>query len=115
MAGLSHISTFIAGATSNGQLRATQTGESRSSARPWASLAMKSAVAGATTIASMPRESSMCGMLFGTLASHRSVATGLPVSAWKVAAATNFVAASVIATRTSTLFLCRSLASSATL
>ena len=54
-------------------------------------------------------------MAFGKLASHRSVVTGLPVSAWKVAGVTNFVAASVIATWTSTLFLCRSLASSATL
>ena len=76
---------------------------------------MKSAVAGATTIASTPRESSMCAMWLGKLASQRSVTTGLPVSAWKVAGVTNFVPASVIATCTSTLFLCRSRASSATL
>ncbi len=76
---------------------------------------MKSALAGATRIASAPRESSMCAMWFGKLASHRSVATGLPVSAWKVAGVTNRVAASVIATRTSTLFLMRRRQSSAAL
>jgi hypothetical protein len=30
--------------------------------------------------------SSMCAMLFSKLASQRSVTTGLPVSAWNVAA-----------------------------
>ena len=41
---------FIAGATSSGQSRARHSVDSRSSARPCASLAMKSALAGATTI-----------------------------------------------------------------
>jgi hypothetical protein len=54
-------------------------------------------------------------MWLGKLASQRSVATGWPVSAWKVAGETNRVAASVIATRTSTLFLMRRRASSADL
>ena len=87
---LSHISRFIAGATSSGQLRATHTVESRSSAMPCASFAMKSAVAGAITIASTPRESSMCAMLLAKLASQRSVTTGLPVSAWNVAGVDEF-------------------------
>ena len=103
VAGLSHISRFIAGATSSGQLRARHVVESTSSASPWASLAMKSALAGAITIASAPRESSMWAMWLAKLASQRSVITGLPVNAWKVAGVTNFVAASVIATCTSTL------------
>ncbi len=115
VAGLSHISTFIAGATSSGQLRARHAVERRSSAMPLASFARKSALAGATTIASAPRESSMCAMLLAKLASHRSVITGLPVSAWNVAGVTKRVAASVIATCTSTLFLMRRRASSATL
>ena len=115
VAGLSHISRFMAGATSSGQLRARHVVERMSSANPWASFARKSALAGATRIALAPRESSMCAMWFGKLASHRSVTTWRPVRAWNVAGVTNFVAASVIATWTSTLFLCRSLASSATL
>jgi hypothetical protein len=52
VAAFSHISTFIAGATSSGQRRASTSVESRSSARPCATLAMKSAVAGAITIRS---------------------------------------------------------------
>ena len=67
------------------------------------------------TMAFTPRESSMCAMEFAKLASQRSVMTGLPVSAWKVAGVTKRVAASVIATCTSTLFLMRSRASSAAL
>ena len=54
--------------------------ESRSSARPCASLAMKSALAGAITIASAARLRLMCAILFGTLASHWSVYTGCPES-----------------------------------
>ena len=77
VAGLSHIWRFIAGATISGHSRARHSVESRSSARPCASLAMKSAVAGATTIASLPRESSMCAMLSATRASQRLVYTGL--------------------------------------
>ena len=66
VAGFSHISTFIAGATSSGQRRARHSVDSRSSARPCASLAMKSAIAGATTIRSRSRDSSMCPIASGT-------------------------------------------------
>ena len=55
VAGWAHISRFIAGATSNGHVaigRARQARLSSSSARPCASLAMKSALAGATISAS---------------------------------------------------------------
>ena len=41
----------------------------------------------------------MCAIELAKLASQRSVTTGLPVSAWKVAGVTNFAPASVIATR----------------
>ena len=47
VAGLSHICRFIAGATSRGQLRAKTSVVSRSSAKPLATLARKSAEAGA--------------------------------------------------------------------
>ena len=73
VAAFCHIWRFMAGATISGHSRARHSVESRSSASPFASLAMKSAVAGATTIASLPRESSMCAMLSGMLASHMSV------------------------------------------
>ena len=68
VAGCAHISRFIAGATSSGQRsigRARQSSESRSSARPCSSLAMKSALAGATSTASASRVRLMCAMLFG--------------------------------------------------
>ena len=59
VAALAHIWRFIAGATSKGHSRARHSVDRRSSAAPWASLAMKSAVAGATTMASAPRETAM--------------------------------------------------------
>ena len=59
VAAFHHICRFIAGATSNGHSRARHSVDSRSSAAPCASLRMKSAVAGATTIASAPREIAM--------------------------------------------------------
>jgi hypothetical protein len=65
VAGLSHISTFIAGATSSGTWfgRARHSVDSRSSVAPWASLNRKSAEQGATRIASASRVRSMCAML----------------------------------------------------
>jgi hypothetical protein len=85
VAAFSHISTFIAGAIISGQRRASTSVESRSSARPCATLAMKSAVAGATTIRSRSRDSSMWPMLSGTRGSHRSLHAVWPVSACSVA------------------------------
>jgi len=80
VAAFCHISTFIAGATMRGQRRARQSAESRSSPSPFATLARKSVVAGATTTTSRSRESSMWPMLSGTRASHMSVCTGWPES-----------------------------------
>jgi len=98
VAGFSHIWRFIAGATSRGQSRARQRLASRSSARPLASFARKSAVAGATITASAPRERSMCAIPLSCAASQREVSTGRPVRAWKVSGATKRVAASVMTT-----------------
>jgi hypothetical protein len=81
VAGFSHICRFIAGATSSGQSRASTRVVSRSSASPLASLARKSAEAGATRSRSASRERSMCAMLLATRGSHWSVKTGWPDSA----------------------------------
>src|SRR5207244_2833021 len=59
VAAFCHISTFIAGATMRGQRRARQSAESRSSPSPFATLARKSVVAGATTRMSRSRDNSM--------------------------------------------------------
>ncbi len=61
---------------------------------------MKSADAGATTIASAPRDSSMCPIALAAPDSHRSVSTGLPDSACIVIGVMNCVAAGVITTST---------------
>ena len=75
VAGWAHISRFIAGASSKGTRsigRARQSRPSRSSARPCARRAMKSALAGATRIASAWRDRLMCTMLFGARESQAS-------------------------------------------
>ena len=59
VAGCSHIRTFIAGAISTGLSVASRTVAARSSARPATALAIRSAVAGATTIRSAERDSSI--------------------------------------------------------
>jgi hypothetical protein len=115
VAGFDHISTFIAGASMSGQRRARHSVLSRSSARPCASLPMKSALAGATTISSRSRDSSICPMLSGTRGSHRSEYTAWPDSACKVIGAIKRAPASVITTRRSTPALTSSRASSADL
>ena len=115
VAGLSHISTFIAGATIRPQCRASTSVESRSSARPFAALARKFALAGATTIRSRSRDSSICDMLSGMRGSQRSVQTVWPVSACRVTGVTKRVAASVMTTRTSQPALPRARASPAAL
>ena len=56
---LSHIRTFIAGAISTGLSVASSAVEARSLARPFAILAIRSAVAGATTTRSAARDSSI--------------------------------------------------------
>ena len=73
VAGWAHISRFIAGASNSGTRsigRARHSRLSRSSARPLATLAMKSADAGATTNASASRVRLMCAMLLASRASH---------------------------------------------
>ena len=76
-----------------------------SSASPWASLAMKLAVAGVTRMASGQSESAMwtsppfCPWPVWT--PKRSLATGCPLRASKVSGETKRVASGVIATRTS--------------
>ncbi len=73
VAGCAHISRFMAGASSSGQLsigRARHSRLSNSSARPCASLAMKSALAGATNTASAARVRLMCAMALGSRMSH---------------------------------------------
>src|SRR5450631_2688163 len=110
-----HICRFIAGATSKPQSRARQSVESRSSAAPCASLAMKSADAGATTITSACLERSMCPIALAAPESHRSVSTGLPDSACSVIGAMNCVAARVITTSTAIPSLTSSRVSSADL
>ena len=57
VAGCSHISVCIAGANSTGQRAVSRVAVSRSSARPWAARASRSAVAGATTTRSASRPS----------------------------------------------------------
>jgi len=115
VAGFSHIWRFMAGATSSGQSRARTSVVSRSSARPPASLARKSAEAGATSSASASRDRSMCAMLLATRGSHWSVNTSFPESAWKVTGVTKCVAASLITTCTEAPSLISSRTSSAAL
>ena len=96
----SHICKFIAGTNSKGQLRAKHKVVSKSSARPSESLASKSAVAGATRIASAVRESSIWAILLSMRASHWLVKTGNPVRACMVTGVINCCAAALITTCT---------------
>ncbi|OIQ65374.1 hypothetical protein GALL_530670 [mine drainage metagenome] len=115
MAGCSHISRFIAGAYNTGLPAASRRVESRSSANPCAARAMVCAVAGATTMRSAARANSICAMALGTRTSHRSVNTGRPDKAWKVASPTKRLAASVSTTCTVAPALTSSRVSSADL
>ena len=66
VAGCSHMCGFIAGAISTGRSVASRTAEARSEARPPAILAMRSAVAGATTIEiGLARQPDMADVEFG--------------------------------------------------
>src|SRR4051794_2316332 len=98
VAGCSHISVCMAGANSTGQRAVSRAAVSRSSARPWAARASRSAVAGATTTRSACWPNRTCGT-DGTSA-KTPVRTGCPDSASKVAAPTNSSAAGVGRTRT---------------
>ena len=89
------MAAFIAGATSTRHSAQSTSVESRSSALPWAALARKSAVAGATTRRSARAASSMWPPSGWTAGSKVRLATGRPVSAANVAAPTNRRAARV--------------------
>jgi hypothetical protein len=100
-AGLAHILSFIAGASSHlrGSI-ARSAAQAASSAWPMRSRASRFAVAGATRESSAQSASAMCPAASSCSAAKRSAATGAPVSAWKVRAETNFCAEAVIAQRT---------------
>src|SRR5690606_29425876 len=98
VAGCSHISVCIAGAMTTGQRAVSRVEVSRSSARPDAARASRSAVAGATTTRSAPWPSATCGTC-STSSNTWSVA-GSPDSASHVGAPTKRSAAAVGTTRT---------------
>jgi len=100
VAGCAHICWFMAGANASGASVARHSVLTRSSAKPWVSLAMVFALAGATRMRSGQRASSMCPMAASAASSHRVVRTVLPESAWKVVAETKCPALAVIATCT---------------
>ena len=98
VAGLSHISVCIAGASTTGHVAVSSVLVSRSSASPCAALASRSAVAGATTTSSAARPMRTCGT--SRTSSHTSVCTGRPDSAAQVGSPTNLSAEAVGTTRT---------------
>ena len=100
VAGLRHMAAFMAGTKAIGVRLAQISVLARSSAMPRAALAIRLAVAGMTSSRSLSRLTSMCGI--GPLGPgcHSVVSTGEPVSASNVRGVTNFVACSVMTTRT---------------
>ena len=74
-AGCDHMAGFIAGAISTGTLVASRTADARSFASPCAALAIRSAVAGATTIRSGSRARRICPTSCSSCRSNRSVNT----------------------------------------
>ena len=86
VAGCSHISVCMAGAMTTGQRAVSSVLVSRSSARPCAARASRSAVAGATTTRSACWPRRTCGTSWTSV--HTSVATGLPDRADQVGAPT---------------------------
>ena len=100
MSGFCHMFTFMAGASSRGAFEASTTAVSRSLAIPAARRAMASAVAGATTIRSASSASRMWPISASLPASNSSRATGAPESVCIVSGVMNWVAASVMTTRT---------------
>ena len=112
VAGCSYIALFMAGATISGRRQANAAAVSRLSARPEASFASVSAVAGATRYTSARSTSARCesGACSGSgspgntprngSGSHSVTSTGAPVIPAKEAVPTNRVDASVCTTRT---------------
>ena len=91
---------FIAGHSVNGAVVARHSVLTRSSAWPLASRASRSAVAGAMTMRSAQRASSIWPIDCSAALSHRLVRTGSPDRAWKLSGVTNCCAPSVMATCT---------------
>ena len=89
VAGCSHILLFIAGARKSGAVVARHSVVSRSSAKPFASLARMFAVAGAMTTASAQRANSMWPIAASASASHKSVRGRLPARACSAVGVTN--------------------------
>ena len=96
VAGCAHIFGFMAGAISTGLSVASSTVEARSLARPLASFAIRSAVAGATTIRSASRDSRIWPTSCSSWRSNSSVKTWSAVSAPTDSGVTNSCAAAVI-------------------
>ena len=92
--------TFIAGANATFARVASSTVVTMSSAIPTAALAIRSAVAGAITIASALSASLMWPISDSCVRENVSVATGFELSVWSVSGVMNSVALRVIMTRT---------------
>jgi hypothetical protein len=101
VAACAHIRRFIAGAAHTGASVARHSVLSRSSARPAASRARQSALAGAISTSSAQRASSMWPIAASAASSQSSVRTGRPDSAWKVSGVTKRRAPALITTCTS--------------
>src|SRR5580692_1683424 len=121
VAGLSHMLTFMAGATTTGAVVARNRVPRKSLAMPWANLARTSAVAGTTSSASIDCATAMCSTaesIFGCSAEpapNMSVMTFSPESAAKVRGRINSWAARVMTTCTRTPRSCSSRTISAAL
>src|SRR5881394_2957198 len=98
--GFSHIRLFMAGQKMTGQAEALVIRLTMSSQRPWETLAMMLAVAGAMSIRSARSVREMC---WGSEESRRlkaSVWTGRALRAWKVRGVMNFWESGVMTTVT---------------
>ncbi len=93
--------TFMAGAASTGLSVASSTVVARSSARPWAILASRSALAGAITTRSAARDSSMWPISDSSVSENSALCTGLPLSAESESGVTNWAPPAVSTQRTS--------------
>src|SRR3984957_7445136 len=78
VAGCCHIATFIAGAIKRGAFVVRSVVEAKSSARPWATLAIISALAGATTTRSASRARRICPISISSVRENKSEYTGSP-------------------------------------
>ncbi len=87
--------TFMAGASSTFLSVARSVVEARSSAKPLAALAIRPAVAGATTTRSAQRDSSIWPMAVSSSGMNRACRTGWPVRAASDMGVTNSAPAAV--------------------